>query len=107
MDRNEKIQQADLILQNYLENRKKNTKELRQLLLDIESDLSQEEKSQVYSTKNIDLKNESSTIDDMRDILELIKELDNNENREKNNSIYRTNSISKNKYGPNNPYPSK
>lgn len=55
MDRNEKIQQADLILQNYLENRKKNTKELRQLLLDIESDLSQEEKSQVYSTKNIDL----------------------------------------------------
>ena len=107
MDRNEKIQQADLILQNYLENRKKNTKELRQLLLDIESDLSQEEKSQVYSIKNIDLKNESSTIDDMRDILELIKELDNNENREKNNSIYRTNSISKNKYGPNNPYPSK
>lgn len=107
MDRNEKIQQADLILQNYLENRKKNTKELRQLLLDIESDLSQEEKSQVYSIKNIDLKNESSTIDDMRDILELIKELDNNENIEKNNSIYRTNSISKNKYGPNNPYPSK
>ena len=107
MDRNEKIQQADLILQNYLENRKKNTKELRQLLLDIESDLFQEEKSQVYSTKNIDLKNESSTIDDMRDILELIKELDNNENIEKNNSIYRTNSISKNKYGPTNPYPSK
>ena len=76
MNRAEKIKQADLILQNYLENRKKNTKELRQLLLDIESDLSQEEKSQVYSTKNIDLKNESSTIDDMHDILELIKELD-------------------------------
>ena len=69
MNRAEKIKQADLILQNYLENRRKNTKELRQLLLDIESDLSQEEKSQVYSTKNIDLKNESSTIDDMRDIL--------------------------------------
>lgn len=107
MNRAEKIKQADLILQNYLENRRKNTKELRQLLLDIESDLSQKEKSQVYSTKNIDLKNESSTIDDMRDILELIKELDNQENREKNNSIYCTNSISKNKYGPNNSYPSK
>ena len=62
MNRAEKIKQADLILQNYLENRRKNTKELRQLLLDIEFDLSQEEKSQVYSTKNIGLKNHQETL---------------------------------------------
>ncbi|MBR5238509.1 MAG: hypothetical protein IKV26_07395 [Paludibacteraceae bacterium] len=107
MDRNERIQQAELIWQNYSENRNKNTIELRRLLLDIDSDLSQEEKNLVYKIKSIDLKNESLTIDDMHDILELIKNLDSIKNREDNNSIYRTNSISKNKYGPNNPYPSK
>lgn len=107
IDRKEKIRQAELIWNDYLANRNKNTIELRRLLLDIVDNLHTEEKKIIDNIQNVNLKDEMLSIENMHTILKLVKNLDNIKNREADNSIHCQTSISQNMYGPDNPYPSK
>lgn len=106
MSKNEKIKQADSILNSPLERDETSKRELNQLLKEIVNDLTPADKEILNDKmKSVNLDDENLTIKDMHEYLELIKGLENIHKREEDNSVYTKKAISSNKYTPDNPYP--
>lgn len=106
MSINEKIKQADSILNSPLERDEISKRELNQLLKEIVNDLTPSDKEILNDKiKSVNLDDKNLTIKDMRECLELIKWLENIHKREEDNSVYTKKAISSNKYTSDNPYP--